>query len=74
MDIRETFEFVVTPPRAYIRTRVHSRALRVERAYFYTLKRDPDGRGGGKARTAVGDGILIREKIPPLVTEAGWAQ
>lgn len=41
--------------------------------FLYIKPRSGGGRGG-KARTGVGDGILIREKIPLLVTEAGWAQ
>lgn len=41
---------------------------------FLYIKARSGREGRGKARTAVGDGILIREKIPPLVTEAGWAQ
>lgn len=65
------------PRCSYTLRDAHGRVYRVhvERAYFYTLNRDPDAKGGArKARTAVGDGILIRQKIPSLVTEAGWAQ
>lgn len=83
MDIRETFEFIVTPSRTYIRAALRCTstvacvARRTSLFLYIKPRSGREGKGGRRRESPdgdVGDGILIREKIPPLVTEAGWAQ